>query len=87
MSRQSGFRKLKPGCIHMRCPSCGRKQSNMKRSEHDHPTAFLVEMECDNCGAGNFESLDYFDKRGRALSGEYFMRPSFVASQDAKVGA
>ncbi len=71
MSRVSGFRTLKPGCIHLRCPRCGRKQSNAKRHpEYDHPTAFLCEDECDKCDAGNFPVPTYFDKRGRELFGD-----------------
>lgn len=71
MSRVSGFRKLKPGCIHMRCPRCGRKQSNgVRHPEFDHPTAFLCEDECEKCGQGNFPVPVYFDKRGRQLSSD-----------------
>jgi hypothetical protein len=76
MIRHSGFKPLRPGRIHLRCPGCGRKQSNMPRHpEHDHPTAFMVEILCDNCGAGCKEgSLDYYDKRGRALAA-WFGKP------------
>ncbi len=71
MSRTSGFRPLKPGHIHMRCPRCGRKQSNgLRHPEFDHPTAFLVEDECEKCGAGNFTVPVYYDRRGRPLSGD-----------------
>lgn len=72
MSRVSGFRKLKPGCIHMRCHTCGRKQSNGTRSEYDHPTAFLVEDQCEKCAQGNLPTPTFFDKRGRELSGDPF---------------
>ena len=71
MSRWRGFRKLKDGCIHLQCPGCGRKQSNTTRHpEFDHPTAYLVEIECEKCGLGNFPVPAYFDKRGRPLSGD-----------------
>ena len=72
MSRQSGFKPLKPGRIHLRCPSCGRKQSNMPRHpEHDHPTAFLAEVLCPNCDAGTKDAgTDFYDKRGRELSSD-----------------
>jgi hypothetical protein len=46
-----------------------------RHPEHDHPTAFMVEILCDNCGAGCKEgSLDYYDKRGRALAA-WFGKP------------
>lgn len=74
MSRVSGFKPARPGKIHLRCPKCGRKQSNMDRHpEYDHPTAFLVELLCDKCGQGCKEDGgDYYDKRGRQLSSVAF---------------
>lgn len=30
---REGFNKLRRGCIHLFCPTCGRKQSNMPRFE------------------------------------------------------
>jgi hypothetical protein len=71
VSRQAGFRVLKPGRIHMRCPECGRKQSNMTRADYDHPTAFMMELLCDRCDAGCFPTPTYFDSRGRELSNFY----------------
>lgn len=75
-SRVSGFHKAIPGRIHMRCPDCGRKQSNMTRHpEFDHPTAYMVELLCDKCGAGCKEDGGiYFTRNGREIRGDWFMR-------------
>ena len=69
MARVSGFKPARPGRIHMRCPTCGRKQSNMLRHpEHDHPTAYMVEIECDNCGQGNKgDCPTYYTRNGREI--------------------
>lgn len=72
MSRATGFRPLRPGRIHMRCPRCGRKQSNVVRQKFDHPTAFMFEELCDKCDHGCKDIVpDYFDKRGRRLRVPY----------------
>lgn len=66
-----GYRPLKPGRIHMRCPTCGRKVSNVPRSGYDPHDAALLVIPCarDNkCGAGGFiEGGDYFDKNGELI--------------------
>jgi hypothetical protein len=69
MSRVSGFHKARPGKIHMRCPKCGRKQSNMDRSaEHDHPTAYLMELLCDACGMGcKDDAPTYYTRQNRVI--------------------
>ena len=69
MSRVSGFKPARPGRIHLRCPRCGRKQSNIPRhAEHDHPTAYLVELLCDKCGAGcKDETPVYYTRQGREI--------------------
>lgn len=67
--RAQGFHKLKPGHIHMRCPRCGRKQSNERRhTEHDPPHATLIEILCDDCGAGcKDDAPSYFTASGREI--------------------
>lgn len=66
--RTQGFNKLYEGKIHMRCPSCGRKQSNMNRENDDPANAFLVEIYCDNCCQGcKDNSSTYFDKNGEII--------------------
>lgn len=54
------YRKLKPGKIHLRCPYCGRKMSNMERAEWDVPEAFLCEIGCDRCSMGCKEPTPYY---------------------------
>ena len=72
--RVRGFKKPKLGCIHLRCPRCGRKQSNVGRHpEYDHPTAFLLEIPCENCSMGcKIDGGHYYDRRGRRLSNHAF---------------
>lgn len=64
-----GFRKHRPGKIHVICPGCGRKQSNMPRVEEDPPTATLVGIHCERCSEGC--KIDgpafYRDAEGREL--------------------
>ena len=60
-----GYRKLKQGCIHLFCPSCGRKMSNRTRADRDPPSAVLVHAECPNCAVGR--SLVYLDAEGNWL--------------------
>lgn len=64
-----GFRKLRPGRIHLFCPGCGRKLSNMPRDETTDPkTATLVHAYCDRCSAGSKDPPVYFfNDRGRRL--------------------
>ena len=68
--RTRGFVKLKKGCIHLRCPGCGRKQSNVRRAEdYDPPDAVLVEVLCPNCGADTKDlGAEWFDRKGNASS-------------------
>ena len=66
--RTSGFHKLRPGKIHIRCDVCGRKYSNAETSEFDVEGAFLAEFACDKCGQGNKGGpLRYFDAQGMEL--------------------
>lgn len=64
--RTQGFAPLRRGRIHFRCDVCGRKQSNMKRGEHDPRTAVLMELDCDKCCQGHKDCAPrYFDAAGR----------------------
>lgn len=65
--RTAGFHPLRPGRIHLRCPHCGRKQSNSRRGEHDHPAATLVQVACGACAMGGFPTPDYFDAHGNPV--------------------
>lgn len=66
--RTTGFNKLRPGRIHLRCPRCGRKQSNVERGEHDPESTFLIEVLCDKCGVGYKDECAYhFDAAGNQV--------------------
>jgi hypothetical protein len=58
-----GFAPLKDGCIHLLCPKCGRKQSNMRREDNDPPGAFVAKIECDKHEGST--NVDYFDAFGK----------------------
>ena len=64
--RTTGFRKLRPGRIHMRCWTCGRKQSNMPRESYDPTTAVLAQFPCPRCADTGAKGVNvaYFDARG-----------------------
>ena len=47
-----GFNLLREDKIHLRCPGCGRKQSNMPRDANDPPMAVVAEIFCERCGVG-----------------------------------
>jgi|GEM_PF-5404939 len=69
--RTSGFRKLMPGHIHLRCPHCGRKQSNMRRGKYDPPKAMLAETLCERCcvSLGALEpGVEYYDAKGNSVA-------------------
>lgn len=65
--RTTGFRSLRPGRIHVRCPRCGVKRSNTPRGEDDPPTAALCEVECPKCGMGGFPTPEFFDAAGTLI--------------------
>jgi hypothetical protein len=68
-----GFAKLKAGCIHLECPACGRKMSNVPRCDWDPPDAVLAVLLCDKskCSAGCKDSgADYYDANGIELSAD-----------------
>lgn len=64
----SGFRPLRSGRIHLRCPKCGRKQSNMARYDCDPADAALAEVHCPKCASGSKDpGTQYFDASGREV--------------------
>lgn len=65
--RTQGFKPIRPGRIHLRCPRCGRKQSNMPRAPLDPPKAFLLEVFCDCIQGGKDDFSGYYDAKGRPL--------------------
>lgn len=56
----AGFSPLRAGKIHVYCPHCGRKFSNMARQEFDPALATLVHVWCDRCGSGGKDSPETF---------------------------
>jgi hypothetical protein len=71
--RTTGFHPLRPGRIHLRCPGCGRKYSNMMRAEdgQDPKKAVLAEICCDRCCLGHKDcGPQYFDVKGRSVPWE-----------------
>ena len=73
--RMRGFNPLQRGKIHLRCPGCGRKMSNMWRDESDPPDAALAEVLCVRCGSGTKDSsIDYYDKDGQPCAGRLATR-------------
>lgn len=65
----AGFKQLQPGRIHLLCPACGLKRSNMpKDDELDPPSAALLLIHCPRCSAGGkVEGGEYFNKRAKPI--------------------
>lgn len=59
-----GFKKHRPGRIHLLCDMCGRKMSNMPRGEHDPKRAVLLVYPCDKHPEVNQPDSDYYDDKG-----------------------
>jgi hypothetical protein len=59
-----GYRPLRPGRIHLLCPLCGRKMSNIPRADYDPKQAALCVIPCDKHSGLKVEGGEYFDKRG-----------------------
>lgn len=62
-----GYAKLRPGRIHLLCPVCGRKMSNVERDQYDPPSAVLAHVHCERCSQGcKIEgAAGWLDARGR----------------------
>ncbi len=64
-----GLAPLRKDRIHLYCPGCGRKQSNMNRTEFDPPTAEIAHVYCEKCSVGAKDSpVFYLDAQGCFLS-------------------
>jgi hypothetical protein len=73
-----GYRKHIPGRIHLYCPGCGYKVSNVPRAEYDPPTAVLAHLPCERCSAGckvDGPSL-YLDARGKRVEWDIGLSPA-----------
>ncbi len=68
MSNWAGFKTLRRGRIHVFCPKCKRRLSNMPRQDHDPKSSELVHCWCDRCSSGCKETPEYhFNNRGRRV--------------------
>jgi hypothetical protein len=66
--RMHGFKPLKNHCIHLRCPRCGRKQSNVSRECLDPDAAVLVETLCPKCSQGTKDpGMEYYRANGTTI--------------------
>jgi len=62
------FHKHRKGCLHMRCPRCGRPMSNVAKTPDDPPDAVYLEMKCPECCVGDKEiHCDYYDADGNEV--------------------
>ncbi len=66
----TGFHPLRPGRIHLWCPKCHRKLSNVKRAEYDPEAAVVAAIWCPNCVDGGFSegALGYYDEKMEEVS-------------------
>ena len=63
-----GYAKHRSGRIHLFCPRCKRKMSNVQRDRLDPPKAVLAQVFCENCSAGGKDSGQTFlDANGKNL--------------------
>lgn len=70
-SLMAGFKPLKAGRIHFRCPQCGRKMSNMKRDAYDPPRAVMTEIACPK-HSDQGEQF-WYDAKGEELDADEIM--------------
>ena len=64
----AGFAEHRPGKIHLWCPECKRKLSNMPRAEVDPPRAVLAQVLCPHCAdrvGAKDDSARYLTARGK----------------------
>lgn len=68
----AGYRKLRPGHIHLFCVKCKRKMSNTWRGKLDPQNAVLVKTFCDRCGQGGKDPCEWFmDAAGNEIEWMY----------------
>lgn len=64
----AGFAPLREGRVHVWCPKCKRKLSNLYRQKYDPPRATLVHSFCDRCSQGCKDTPEwYYDADGRLI--------------------
>ena len=80
MSGWAGYDTLRPGRIHLLCPGCKRKMSNVPRQPLDPPKAEMCHVHCERCSAGSKDcGMSYLDAGGRYIC-SYCVRRSCAAS-------
>ena len=60
---------MNDGMVTLRCPMC-RKEIHVAREANDPPSTVLVQLNCEECGAGDFASPSYFNAAGQELDWE-----------------
>lgn len=64
----AGFKPLRAGHIHIFCPKCRRRLSNIPKLPTDPPNATLCHSWCLRCSQGCKECPEYFfDHRGKRI--------------------
>lgn len=53
--------------IMLHCPGCGRKQ-RVKREDTDPIRAAVVQIRCERCNPGDFDTPHFFDADGQPVS-------------------
>jgi hypothetical protein len=65
-----GYRPLRAGRIHLWCPECHRKMSNVPRTDVDPPRAALAHVLCPRCAdtlGVKDDSASYLDRNGKRV--------------------
>jgi hypothetical protein len=67
----AGFAPLRKGRVHVWCPKCKRKLSNMPRQTFDPERATLVHSFCIRCSEGCKDTPEwYYDANGKQIEWE-----------------
>lgn len=56
--------------IRLSCPQCGKTVDTPRDPDTDPPNAVRMEMSCEECGAGGFDLVDYFDAAGEWIDAD-----------------
>ena len=68
MADWAGFKPLRAGHIHVFCPKCRRRMSNVPKLPDDPDKAELVHEWCDRCSSGCKDTPAYFfNGRGKRI--------------------
>lgn len=71
MTEWVGYRKLRPGRVHLWCPRCKRKTSNAHKMREDPPRVELIQTFCPRCASGGKDAPEwYLDADGKEIEWE-----------------